>query len=749
MQVRGSLRSELISLTLVIALTFIGLLLLTTYFEVQEERRRAQESTLTLAQLTAAHTEQLLADSETLLAQIAQRPLVQAMDPTQCDPSLADFAALMPQFVGLGLINAEGEVLCSPSAEPGAPPTSVVDREWFQRVKESEEFTVGRVQVGRVSGRWVSALAYPVINEAGDFVGALSLPIDLVRYQAGLTGVTLPPDTTIAIIDDQGNVVARSSEPEEWIGRNVRGAEVVDIVLAEGEGFATAEGTDGIQKIYGFIPIPRAGWYVYSGIPTEVAFARVETILLRDGVLLLTFAALVIALFYYLRRQVVRPVTELAQVAQAVAQGQLDRRGQLSGPKELSEVTRQFNEMLDARASHTRQLQQIAETPLSLNPLLSPAEILQLALKEARQIIQAHVCLALISDAQDMEMPAAILSVSDAYQTWQNHTGLEAMGRQLSRPAIESNRPLCLSQGKLTAQPAWAALAAEAAGLPPLNGWLAAPLTLSSNRRIGVIALSAKQVGDFSADDEAILWQLAQLTSVALENALLFHSLNEQSEQMRGLALRLAEAEEMERRRLARELHDGVGQLLTALNIDLYMLQSEFAADASTRERLQTAVEMVKEALDRTRDVLTELRPTTLEENGLGKALRWYGDQFSQRTGIAVQVKDQESGRRLLPNVEMALFRVAQEALTNIVKHAEARQVEITLTSQDSHFNLIICDDGKGFDLPALRRSRQENDARPSWGLINMRERAEAVRGHFQIESQPGDGTQITVQVPL
>lgn len=748
MRVRGSIRSQLLRLTVAVAVVFFGLLALSTYQEVQQERKQAQESALALAQLTAAHTERLLADAEQTLAQIAQRPLVQAMDPAHCDPELAELFPLFSQFVDIGVVTAEGAVICSQLTPPGVGSLSVADREWFMRVKQSQTFTVSKVEVGRVSGRWVAVLAYPVHNEAGDFVGAVTMPMDLERYQANFRDLTLPANATITIIDSDGTVVARSLEPERWVGEETRGVGITNQVLAERKGFTVAPGADGIDKVYGFTTIGSADWYVYSGIPTAIAFASVRTVILRDTVTALAFTLLAAALLAYLQRQVARPVANLATVSQAVAQGQLHQRVPVEGSREMAEVIQQFNQMLDVRAHRTGQLQQVAQTSLALHPVMTPEEILRVAIGQAREILQAELCLASLVALTEGEEPLVVTALSARYESWQEQAGRLAE-HVLCRLVAESDRPLCWNQAELEAHPEWPGLQALSDGRPPIRGWLIAPLYLSTGSYLGFMLLSAKEEGEWATTDEALLWQLAQTTATAIENALLFRSLSEQREQMRGLALRLAQAEEGERRRLARELHDGVGQLLTALNIDIYLLREAFPADSDTYSRLTEAQAVVQEAMNRTRDVLVELRPTTLEEQGLGAAVRWYAEHFSQRTRLAIEVDGEEADERLSPDVELALFRIMQESLTNIAKHAEADQVTIQMQHQDGHFHLMIADNGKGFDLAALQQARRQGEARPSWGLINMRERAEAVKGHLEIEARPGAGTKVIVQVPL
>jgi two-component system sensor histidine kinase UhpB len=143
------------------------------------------------------------------------------------------------------------------------------------------------------------------------------------------------------------------------------------------------------------------------------------------------------------------------------------------------------------------------------------------------------------------------------------------------------------------------------------------------------------------------------------------------------------------------------------------------------------------------RDVMANLRPPVLDDYGLVAALHWYGSQLAPRVGFTITVQGEEPEPRLVTPVENVLFRIAQEALTNVAKHAQASQVMVTVRADNETVRLIIVDDGIGFE-PACQAECVE---RQGWGLITMMERAEAVGGHCHIKSRPGQGTQVIVEV--
>jgi signal transduction histidine kinase len=214
----------------------------------------------------------------------------------------------------------------------------------------------------------------------------------------------------------------------------------------------------------------------------------------------------------------------------------------------------------------------------------------------------------------------------------------------------------------------------------------------------------------------------------------------------RAVTGRLADTEESERRRLARELHDRVGQNLTAINFNLAAVSNLLPAESSAEamKRLEDSLKLVNDTVTCVRGMMVDLRPPLLDDYGLSAVLPWYCREFSERSGIPTAVKCGEQTPRLPLPAESALFRITQEALTNVMRHARASQVTVELDTTDEAVRLSIIDNGVGFD-PEATFSPQTK--RSSWGMLSMRERAEMVGGRLQVSSTPGGGTRIVVEV--
>jgi PAS domain S-box-containing protein len=221
-------------------------------------------------------------------------------------------------------------------------------------------------------------------------------------------------------------------------------------------------------------------------------------------------------------------------------------------------------------------------------------------------------------------------------------------------------------------------------------------------------------------------------------------ALRESAERLQNLTRRLLEVQEEERRHLARELHDEIGQVLATITLHLHTARRQ--AGAATVPGLDECATLLQQAGEQVRSLALELRPTMLDILGLEATLRWLAERHQQRSGCEVQILGHLSGATPSPELAIACFRVVQEALTNVVRHAAAQHVWIELSHSDSALELIVRDDGRGFDVTptqeqAVRRGRL--------GLLGMLERVQLLGGTLVVESEPGHGTRIRASFPL
>lgn len=215
-------------------------------------------------------------------------------------------------------------------------------------------------------------------------------------------------------------------------------------------------------------------------------------------------------------------------------------------------------------------------------------------------------------------------------------------------------------------------------------------------------------------------------------------------ENSKNYSRRLIEAQETERRRVAIELHDQVGQILTAVKLNLHSLKQKCTAPEILAS-IEDNITVIDEAVDQVRDLSVDLRPLLLDDFGLVVALRWYLDRQASHYGIETEFisNSLSDETRFVWELETACFRIVQEAVTNVVRHAKASKVSVVLEKPGPDLILSISDDGIGFDLKALRSSCA------TLGLRGMEERAQSLGGSITIDSTPQRGTQVGVRLPI
>lgn len=267
----------------------------------------------------------------------------------------------------------------------------------------------------------------------------------------------------------------------------------------------------------------------------------------------------------------------------------------------------------------------------------------------------------------------------------------------------------------------------------------------SKERLSGVMCLAARRKTWFSREEEEVLSAVANETAMALENARLLADLRSKEEAHRGLLQRLITAQEEERRRIAAELHDGVIQNMAGalFRLRLFSAQSPDLPQ-ERKEPLREAEELVNRSIGEMRRIISGLRPAMLEEMGLACALEEYVKTLERLGERHPEVElDIRMGEKPDPRVETALFRIAQEALNNALRHSGCQKVRVRVEEEGDHLLMEISDDGNGFDVSGIYRRDGKG-----FGIIGMRERAESLGGTLTLHSEPGLGTRISVRLP-
>lgn len=369
----------------------------------------------------------------------------------------------------------------------------------------------------------------------------------------------------------------------------------------------------------------------------------------------------------------------------------------------------------------SRQLESLNAIGTALVGELDLEPLLQLVATQVRELIDARLVLIALPHGEGLRVEAAAGDGADTLPGWTFTRESSKAGRVLERRHSERVDDM-LGDPEVDH---------ESARRFAARSGLYVPLAVG-DRAIGVIVAHDKTGPDirFTDDDRRVAEQFAQRAAVAVE-------LSERV--ARDSLRRVVAGQELERRRLARELHDETGQALTSILLGLRAVE-EAKDETSLASAASSLRELVVHTLQDVRRLAVELRPKALDDFGLVPALERLAQTFGEQTGIDVQLVSRLDDARLGDEAETAIYRLVQEALTNVVKHAHARNVSILLVRRAGMVTALIEDDGKGFAPESARAD--------GLGLVGMRERASLVGGRLTIESSEGSGTTIAVEVP-
>ncbi|OAI39235.1 hypothetical protein AYO40_01305 [Planctomycetaceae bacterium SCGC AG-212-D15] len=275
-----------------------------------------------------------------------------------------------------------------------------------------------------------------------------------------------------------------------------------------------------------------------------------------------------------------------------------------------------------------------------------------------------------------------------------------------------------------------------------ISSYLIVPM-LARDRLIGAFSfiVGEKRRG-FTFSDLMLAEEIVQQAAIMVDNAQLLRETQRRQQELKALALELDVAEEANRRRLALDLHDSVGQLLSTVKLELQeIVHARREPSASTR--FDHLVELINAAITQTRELTFDLYPATLDDLGLVPTLRWYANRFAQRAGIAVQISESGVPAAAARPVVHYLFRAVKELLNNVHKHARATEAVVAVYWSATKLRVTVTDNGCGIATPA------GDNAPRGVGLIGIRERVVSMDGHIEIESLPAHGTNVILEVPI
>ncbi|MGZ9234462.1 MAG: PAS domain S-box protein [Anaerolineales bacterium] len=435
----------------------------------------------------------------------------------------------------------------------------------------------------------------------------------------------------------------------------------------------------------------------------------------------------------YMEEQTITPVrADHGQVSHFIAIKQ-----DITERKQAEEKLAQRNRELQIISTAERQQRQFSdaliEAALILNRSLKLNEVLSLILEQIRGAIPYQFADILFLDGEsfydaghqsEREVPADLEMINHRFQL--DSFPILSKMRRTGKPALVFDS---------LAEPDWTIIE----GFEWVRALLSAPL-LVENKVIGFVNLFSEQPGFFTQQMSDRLVAFAAHAAAAIQNAWLFEQVQASTERLQSLSRRLVEIQENERRYISRELHDEAGQVLTSLLVDLRLLEKNIS-EPKILQKIVTEMEgSLNGFIENLHRIAMALRPASLDHVGLVAALRQQAESIAEKHGLKISFTSSGVEERLPTNIETVLYRIVQEALTNIVRHARATRADVMLTVRDGNLIVIIEDDGIGFDPEVAPTGNH-------LGLFGMRERTEMIDGKLMIESAPGKGTTIMMEV--
>ena len=760
----GGLRTKIIAWFLfptTIILSLVALFTFNTYQRVTEDLviERNQGMTSLLANQLAVELESYIHQLDVLAAtaevyQFRPDPLTQQTILRFPSGPLQDFDG------GVLILGQSGKVTAADQRQLDAIGQDWSNQEYFLQARQAPRSvpqpTFSDIVIDGPEGAAVVVAAVPIMDLTDEFVG---MSVGLVRLAVGEETRHSPFYTnlfrklrqasgdSVYLVDGKGRAIYHSNT---WrIGESLAHLEAVQQALDGKAGGLRTRGSDGQEIVASFAPVPGTTW----GLVTEERWeALIGTSQRYSGQLLLLLAAgiLVPAVVIAIgATRVTRPIADLTDAAQKVAEGNFDQLIRVTTGDELEELAGQFNRMsTELQRSYATLEQRVADRTRELATLNSIASVVSRSL-DLEEILY---------DALDKTLEVAEMDVGAAYRLEKDGEHLALIASQgLSEPFVRhiAHLPLQFSAAGPATQARQPVVkrvsdypASELKRLLNEEGLqmaISIPL-IAKGEVLGAINLGSRTERLVGEEELSLLAAIGQQTGVAVENARLY----EQAEETAVTA---------ERHRLARDLHDAVTQTLFSASMIAEVLPRIWERNPDEgKRRLKELHELTRGAMAEMRTLLVELRPSSLVEAALGDLLHQLGEAFTGRARVPVTLEIEEICP-LPPDVQVALYRIAQEALNNVFKHANAGQVAISLrcphpdpspeagpilsTAEGTvaRVELRIRDDGRGFDASAIPPDH--------FGLGIMRERAEAVNARVTVDSEIGRGTEILAVWPV
>lgn len=592
---------------------------------------------------------------------------------------------------------------------------SFADNEDLRAVLAGEKRNaVGRALFGRLLQQPVFPMISAIVDAQGRTIGAVIGTINLGKpgFLGRIEQSRFGQSGGYQLLAPQRRLIVTASDPQRVMeALPVAGANpLLDRFLTQGAGAAVGIDAAGVEVLMTGQRIPQAGWIILASLPTTEAFAPIEAMQQRMLLAAIILTVLAVGLIGWLLRHQLSPMlTTLKMLAEMAGNKRPTQPLPIARQDEIGQLVAAFNQLLE----------RLQQREAALKESESRWKFDYATLQRIFDALPVGIWIADTEGRLKINNPAG-------HDIWQGErwVGPEGYGEYKGWWS-DSGRPLAAED--------WGMARAIATGETSTDEMIDIECFDGSRK---TILNSARMI--FGADGRPSCALVVNQDITALKAVQ--DDLTQAGRQLAALSSELLAVQERERQALSHELHDEIGQSLTALRITLETARNS-AAGLDSAATLVYAIEIVDALLDNVREIARGLRPPQLDELGLLPALRWHVDKIGQTTGLHCALESDIGDRRFLPALELACFRTAQEAITNALRHAQASEINLSLTLTDDGLQLSVRDNGVGFDGADLRHT--------PLGLLGMRERVAGLGGSLRIDSAPGAGTGIFVTFPL
>lgn len=702
----ASLRIRLVLLIIVALMPVLGLTIFTYLAEQDQVFSHIREDVLRIARFAAGDQEELIERTRQLLLAVSKLPAVRNDNGALCSDTLAEILEEYPRYANLGAVTRQGTVFCS--ADGTSEGADFSNAAWFRHSLKTKDFAIGPTR-----DEGTLDISYPVVDSAGNIQSVLFASVGMDQMDQLAYQIHLPAKAEFFMMSRNGTILTHLPEHEKWAGKSFQGSPLVGAILARGHGAAELPGLDGIVRLYAFTPLSSVvdtGLYICVGIPRRVAYSEAQKVLVHHFTGLgISILIALLAVWYGSEVLILKRVKALVGAVERLSRGDMTARSGLPhGTGELNGLARAFDEMAEALEQRALQLREAERKYRTLVEQI-PAITYAARLDEERRTFYIS--------------PQVTETLGFSPDEW------------LADPRLWTRRihPDDLPGVQQT-------LAEFCGPFSPAGLHCEYRIYTKDGRQLWFTDEAVKVRSEGHND-----WYLQGIMRDITEQKSAQEKLLSYQRQLRSLASQLSLAEERERRRIATELHDHVGQALAMSRIKLGILK-ESAPCGDLAVLIDEVRDLVVRAIQDTRSLVFRISSPILYELGFEAALEWLAEETQKKHGLQVHYLDDGRPKPLDDDIRVLLFQAVGELLVNVVKHAGAETVWVSTRAKGEHIVVEINDDGVGFDVAEVAARRLSTDG---FGLFSIRERLGHIGGQLTVNSKRGHGTHIVLTAPV